>query len=112
MKTRTLIRMPGSHRSSVKTRLRRAALCSLPFLLLGSPLFLATSNGSDIPEWPHEQEERLSVVESELVDLQRKLLIARATNDEANQQQLEKRKKELERAQVNLLRATGQFPPR
>jgi len=52
----------------------------------------------------------LSVVESQIVDLQRKLLTARATNDEEKRKQLEKQKDELEQEQVKLLRASGQLP--
>jgi hypothetical protein len=84
----------------------------LTLLLLGSPLLLSSGNASDIPEWPHEREQRLEAVESEILDVQRKLFAARMNNDEAKRKELEKRMDELEREEVKLLRASGKFPPR
>ena len=96
----------------MKRRLRRAAVRGLPFVVSGALLLLSPASGSEIPEWPHEQDQRLSELESELLDVQSKLFTARATNDEAKRIELEKRKKELDREHVKLLRATGQFPSR
>lgn len=107
MKKRTVTRF--SRLESTIRRVRGAAI----LLAFGSVFFLApAAHGADIPEWPHDREERLSVVESQLLDVQRELFAARMANDEAKREKLEKRKKELEREEVKLLRASGQFPPR
>lgn len=107
METRSAIRF--SRRNSILRNTGRAGL----MLLFGTCfLFVPAVYGGDIPEWPHEREERLEVVESQLLDVQRELFAAKMTNDEAKREKLEKRKKELEEEEVKLLRATGQFPPR
>ena len=102
----------GCSPPSLRSVLRWAIVWGLPFFLFAAPLFVSAGNGSEIPEWPHEQQERLRAVESEILDVQRKLFVARVNNDEQNRTELEKQMKELEREQVKLLRATGQFPPR
>ena len=93
-------------------RPRRTRVRSLLFVLAASPCFLSAASASEIPEWPREREERLSAVESKILDVQRELFTARVRNDEAKQTELKKQMKELEREQVRLLRATGQFPRR
>ena len=97
----------GSH--SCNDRRRPVAFWSLLVLLLVSVLVGYSANASDIPEWPHERESRLNVVESQILDVQRKLLTARVTKDTGKQKELEKQKKELEREQIQLLRANGQL---
>jgi hypothetical protein len=101
-----------TRRRFVRRSLRNAAVSGLLFAFAVCPLFVPAGYGSDIPEWPHEREERLSVVESQILDVQRELFTAKVTNDEAKKKDLEKRMKELEKEQVRLLRANGQFPPR
>jgi hypothetical protein len=102
----------GCSPRSLRSISRWVIVWSLPFFLFAAPLFVSVGNGSEIPEWPHEQQERLRAVESEILNVQRKLFVARVNNDEQNRVELEKQMKELEREQVKLLRATGQFPPR
>jgi hypothetical protein len=119
MKNQWLIRIARRGRSadmcrlfSMKGRSRQATVWTLSLVLLVSPFIVSPGNGSEIPEWPQERDERLSVVESQILDVQRKLFSARLHNEEEKREELEKQMKELEREQVKLLRASGyQFPP-
>lgn len=92
--------------------LRRIAVSSLVAVLCMAPVAISADEASDVPEWPHEREERLRTVESEILDVQQKLFVAKFDNDEANRAKLEKQMEKLEKEQVKLLRASGAFPPR
>jgi predicted TIM-barrel fold metal-dependent hydrolase len=101
-----------ARRRFVGWSLRHVAVSGLLLAFGACPFLVSAGYGSDVPEWPQEREDRLSVVESQILDVQRELFRARVTNDETKKTELEKRMKELEKEQVKLLRASGQFPPR
>jgi hypothetical protein len=87
-------------------------MSGLVVYLCAHPLPISADEASQIPEWPYEREERLRAVESEILDVQRKLFSAKMTNDDEKRADLEKQMQGLEKEQVKLLRAKGEFRPR
>jgi hypothetical protein len=87
-------------------------------MLLGAALFGALSLALHSPEIraadtrysQSDPDDRLSQVESQVVDKMRELSAARLRNDDDAVQRLTKEFKELEDEQVKLLRATGKLP--
>jgi len=69
-----------------------------------------TANGADVPEWPSEREDRLNQVESEVIEVQRQLAVARRNQDADAVEKLSKQFKELQDERAKILRATGALP--
>ena len=70
----------------------------------------ATAEAQDVPEWPSEQVQRLSQLESDLLETQRRLAAARREQNTSAVEKLSKEFKELQDERVQLLRTTGALP--
>jgi hypothetical protein len=84
----------------------RSAL--LAFALLAA-VSVQPAMADDAP-WPSDLESRLAVVDTQVLDTQRKLFAARQTGDAQEVERLSKKFKTLREEHVKLLRATNQMP--
>ena len=69
-----------------------------------------TAEAQEVPEWPSEQVQRLSQLESDLLETQRQLAAARRELNASAVEKLSKEFKDLQDERVQLLRATGALP--
>jgi hypothetical protein len=63
-------------------------------------------------EWPSEQEKRLEELDGQVLETKRKLFTAKYHKDSAAVEKLTQEYKDQQKERIELLRATGQLPPR
>jgi hypothetical protein len=91
---------------------RRFLVGAAIVVTLGTWMRPSTATGTDIPYWPSDQAKRLKEVQNHSLDLQRKLFVARMQQHHEEVETLSKQMKTLQDEEVQLLRATGQLPPK
>ncbi|MBI4517682.1 MAG: hypothetical protein HY699_17895 [Deltaproteobacteria bacterium] len=72
----------------------------------------STAGAAELPSTRTEQEARLNALQPQMNDLQRELFRARMSHDAAEIKRVSKEFRKLQLEEQQLLRATGQLPPR
>lgn len=86
--------------------MRRSHMRALLGALILSGSLASAVLGEDIPQWPHEQQARLREIETNLLEVQRKLANARRANDVPAIETLGAEFKSIQKERMALIRAT------